>query len=109
MLIEIDSSPHVLRYYAKEADSEFVYLALAYCPLNLNSLIECKFDLDKSKEGTSEKGLLMVEEWSGSFSSRLELLVDILRGFEPFFSTFFLFFFTFLFICLFLRGFLFAF
>ena len=88
MLIEIDSSPHVLRYYAKEADSEFVYLVLAYCPLNLKSLVESKFvdggvkggERGEEGERVSTEGLELVDGWSGSFEARLGLVADIFRG-----------------------------
>lgn len=39
LLIESDEHPSVLRYYAKEQDTQFVYLALALCPMSLADLV----------------------------------------------------------------------
>ncbi|KAJ7560303.1 hypothetical protein O6H91_04G123100 [Diphasiastrum complanatum] len=38
-LIASDAHPNVVRYYATEEDSDFVYVALERCTLNLNDLI----------------------------------------------------------------------
>ncbi|KAL0484956.1 serine/threonine-protein kinase/endoribonuclease [Acrasis kona] len=38
LLIESDQHPNVVRYFTKEEDNQFVYLALEYCPNNLEQV-----------------------------------------------------------------------
>jgi len=40
LLIESDEHPNVVRYYATEDDTEFVYLALSYAHKSLDQLID---------------------------------------------------------------------
>ncbi|KAJ7535590.1 hypothetical protein O6H91_12G039500 [Diphasiastrum complanatum] len=60
-LIDSDAHPNVVRYYAMERDTDFVYVALERCHLNLNDLIltlspqiSCK---DPGREGGSSEQL----------------------------------------------------
>eukprot|EP01113_Clastostelium_recurvatum_P032307 TRINITY_DN4131_c0_g1_i9.p1 TRINITY_DN4131_c0_g1~~TRINITY_DN4131_c0_g1_i9.p1 ORF type:complete len:1068 (-),score=237.66 TRINITY_DN4131_c0_g1_i9:40-3243(-) len=40
LLLHADEHQHVVTYYAKEEDHEFVYLALSYCPSSLQAYID---------------------------------------------------------------------
>lgn len=40
LLIEADEHPNVVRYYASETDSQFIYLALTLCKSSLTSWVE---------------------------------------------------------------------
>lgn len=40
LLIQSDQHPHVVRYFAKEQNDLFVYLALEYCPYTLETFFE---------------------------------------------------------------------
>lgn len=39
LLIESDGHPNVVRYFLKEAQGDFVYLALELCDMSLHDLI----------------------------------------------------------------------
>lgn len=43
LLLESDEHPNVVRYYAKEEDNDFVYLALTYCKCSLADFVEERF------------------------------------------------------------------
>ncbi len=39
VFLETDEHPNVVRYYAKEQDGDFIYLALSFCPLTLEEFV----------------------------------------------------------------------
>lgn len=47
MLITSDNHPHVIQYFAKEEDAEFIYIALEKCAGSLDQLIEQSADETK--------------------------------------------------------------
>lgn len=55
LLLESDQHPNVVTYYAKEEDSEFIYLALTHCPKTLGDLIE-------KEEVSAPEAVLIVQQ-----------------------------------------------
>lgn len=42
LLLETDRHPNLVSYFCKEEDSEFIYLALTFCPMTLADLVDKK-------------------------------------------------------------------
>ena len=45
LLLETDEHPHVVQYFSKVDDREFIYLALSYCRMTLADCIEAKLQV----------------------------------------------------------------
>ena len=58
MFLDADEHPHLVSYYAKEVDSEFIYLALSYCESTLDSVLTG----EKKRELSLQQKTTMVRE-----------------------------------------------
>eukprot|EP00727_Mastigamoeba_balamuthi_P007371 m51a1_g3254 putative serine threonine-protein kinase endoribonuclease ire1 (961) ;mRNA; f:169210-172437 len=77
LLIESDEHPNVVRYYAKEEDEDFVYIALSFCERPLNEYVE-----ERPRGGvTDEVKLIMHDILSGI--SHIHALNIVHRDLKP--------------------------
>ena len=55
LLLESDDHPNVIRYYDKEEDSQFFYIALELCPASLQDVIERPLDFPQLVTASLDK------------------------------------------------------
>lgn len=79
LLIESDIHPNLISYYLKEEDSEFIYLALTYCPKTLAYSCEEDYNsLDQLQVLNILKGLVNGVHHLHSLNISISYLVKIL-------------------------------
>jgi serine/threonine-protein kinase/endoribonuclease IRE1 len=63
LLIDSDAHAHVLRYFAKEEDDHFIYVALELCEQSLYESVMMEVDqASEGKEASVEDGIMCSEE-----------------------------------------------